>query len=143
MGHCLLLRGDRSSSPILATGMMHSTGSPNCLPKGGSVRVHTYVIPWDAGSAPNYDPPFVTLAVCKPRIRKRAQPGELVVAFAGQDLNRHEPHTVVWAGVVVEVLTFAQYWDDKRFQGKKPKRPNGSENRLADNFYKPANGDLV
>ena len=68
---------------------------------------------------------------------------DLKSRYAGQDLNRHEPHTVVWAGVVVEVLTFAQYWDDKRFQGKKPKRPNGSENRLSDNFYKPGNGDLV
>jgi hypothetical protein len=46
------------------------------------MRVHTYVIATDAGSAPNYDPPFVTLAVCKPRIRRKADIGELVLAFA-------------------------------------------------------------
>ncbi|MBK7522567.1 MAG: hypothetical protein IPI75_21070 [Gammaproteobacteria bacterium] len=39
------------------------------------MRVHTYVIAVDAGSAPNYDPPFVTLAVCKPRIRRKAEIG--------------------------------------------------------------------
>jgi Nucleotide modification associated domain 2 len=64
------------------------------------VRVHTYVIATDAGSAPNYDRPFATLAVCKPRIRRKAEIGELVLAFAGKDVNPTEPHSVVWAGVV-------------------------------------------
>jgi hypothetical protein len=46
------------------------------------MRVHRYVIATDAGSAPNYDPPAVTLAVCKPGIRKKAKVGDLVRAFA-------------------------------------------------------------
>ena len=53
------------------------------------MRVHTYVIATDAGSAPNYDAPFVTLAVCKPRIRMKAKCGDLVLAFAGKTLNNH------------------------------------------------------
>ena len=96
------------------------------------MRVHTYVIAVDAGSAPNYDPPCTTLAVCKPRIRRKAQPGELVLAFAGQSVNPHEPHTVVWAGIVAEKFTFADYWNDKRFQSKKPSR-----SVTPDNFYEP------
>jgi hypothetical protein len=96
------------------------------------MRVHTYVIATDAGSAPNYDPPLTTLAVCKPIIRRKASVGDLVLAFAGKPVNPHEPHTVVWAGVVAEKLTFAEYWNDPRFAGKKPDhcpRP--------DNFYRP------
>ena len=96
------------------------------------MRIHTYVIAVDSGAAPNYDAPCTTLAVCKPRIRRKAQPGELVLAFAGHKLNPHEPHTVVWAGVVSEKLSFADYWNDQRFAGKKPDR-----NATPDNFYRP------
>jgi hypothetical protein len=103
------------------------------------MRVHTYVIATDAGSAPNYDPPFTTLAVCKPIIRRKACVGDLVLAFAGRPVNPHEPHTVVWAGVVAEKLTFAEYWNDPRFAGKKPDRC-----QRPDNFYRPtADGGLL
>lgn len=95
------------------------------------MRVHTYVIATDAGSAPNYDPPFVTLAVCKPRIRRKARIGDLVLAFTGRSVGP-EPHAVCWAGVVSEILDFSQYWNDRRFAVKKPGRTD-----VPDNFYKP------
>lgn len=101
------------------------------------MRIHTYVIATDAGSAPNYDPPFVTLAVCKPRIRRKAEIGDLVLAFAGKEVNPIEPHSVVWAGVVSEKMTFADYWNDRRFSGKKPDR-----SKHPDNFYRPVDGGL-
>ena len=120
------------------------------------MRVHTYVIAVDSGAAPNYDKPFTTLAVCKPRIRKKAQPGELVLAFAGAKLNAHEPHTVVWAGIVKEKLSFADYWNDQRFAGKKPacwntdnscKQQNDCHRTgqcaHPDNFYRPVDGGLL
>ena len=102
------------------------------------MRIHTYVIATDAGSAPNYDRPFVTLAVCKPRIRRKAEIGELVLAFAGKEVNPTEPHSVVWAGVVTEKMSFAEYWNDRRFASKKP---NKSEH--PDNFYRPVDGGLL
>jgi len=102
------------------------------------VRVHTYVITTDVGSAPNYDPPFVSLAVCKPRIRRKAVVGELVLAFAGRPVNPVAPHTVVWAGIVTATMTFADYWQDRRFAGKKPDR-----SARPDNFYRPVDGGLV
>jgi len=60
------------------------------------------------------------------------------MAFAGKKVNPHEPHTVVWAGVVSEKLTFPQYWNDKRFRNKRPDR-----SQHPDNFYKPVGGELV
>jgi hypothetical protein len=101
------------------------------------VRVYRYVIRVDAGSAPNYDPPFVTLAICKPRIRRAARVGDMVLAFSGGNLSP-EPHGVRWAGVVSEKMTFEEYWDDPRFQSKKPRvsaRP--------DNIYRWFGGRLV
>lgn len=96
------------------------------------MRVFTYVIATDAGSAPNYDPPCVTLAICKPRIRMSAQPGDLVLAFNGSGLHPN-PHSVRWAGMISEKLSFTDYWDDPRFQSKKPDRC-----ARPDNIYRPA-----
>lgn len=102
------------------------------------MRIHTYVIAIDAGSAPNYDPPFVTLTVCKPRIRKKAAKGDCVIAFAGSGVNPSDPHAVVWAGVVTEVIPLAEYWSDPRFAGKKPARTS-----RPDNFYRPSRGGFI
>ena len=102
------------------------------------MKVWTYVIRVDDRGAPNFEPPETTLAVCKPNIRKKAQPGELVLAFNGKDLNRKEPDSVRWAGVVSEFIPLKDYWNDPRYEGKKPdafggQRRGGRE----DNIYRP------
>jgi len=95
------------------------------------MRVFRYVLATDNGTAPNYAPPCLTLAICKPQIRKAAMPGDLVIAFAGASLDRN-PDAVIWAGIVTESLTFAEYWYDARFQPKKGKPP-----QVLDNIYEP------
>jgi hypothetical protein len=85
------------------------------------VRVYTYVIVNDAGSAPSFERPMASLAVCKPRIRIAAEVGDLVLAFAGKTLGP-EPHAVRWAGVVAETLTFAEYWRRSR-RARRPRPP--------------------
>jgi hypothetical protein len=94
--------------------------------------VWTYVIQVDAGAAPNFEAPATTLTVCKPQIRMRAGPGDLVLAFNGTKLNPDDPHSVCWAGVVGEVLGMGDYWKDERFQSKKPGR-----SLTPDNIYRP------
>jgi hypothetical protein len=94
--------------------------------------VWTYVITIDNGGAPNYLPPATTLALCKPKIRQLAGRGDLVLGFNGQSLHP-DPHSVQWAGVVGEVLPLEDYWNDPRFEGKRPGRSNGTP----DNIYRP------
>lgn len=100
------------------------------------MKAYVYVIATDRGSAPNYEPPRTTLAVCKPDIRRCAPIGSLVLAFTGSTLSR-EPHAVCWAGVIEDRLTLAEYWDDPRFDGKKPHRC-----ATPDNIYQPDGLDL-
>ena len=50
------------------------------------------------------------------------------MAFAGKQVNPTEPHSVVWAGVITEKMSFAEYWDDRRFAGKKPDRSEHPDN---------------
>jgi Nucleotide modification associated domain 2 len=83
--------------------------------------------------------PSTTLTVCKPRIRKAAKCGDLVLAFNGKALNPAEPHSVRWAGVVSEVIPLKDYWNDPRFEGKKPGRPGRPRGpgEAPDNIYRP------
>ncbi len=101
------------------------------------MKIWTYVITHDEGRAPNYERPATTLAICKPRIRAKAAIGEIVLAFSGAGINPHEPHSVCWAGVVSEVLTFAEYWNDPRFQRKKR-----AHSETPDNVYKPGRNGI-
>jgi Nucleotide modification associated domain 2 len=100
------------------------------------MKVWTYVIAVDKGAAPNFEPPEATLTICKPRIRKRAGRGELVLAFNGVALNSATPHSVSWAGLVLEVIRFEDYWNDPRFEGKKPGRLR-KPGESPDNIYRP------
>lgn len=101
------------------------------------MNVYSYVITHDAGSAPNYEGPATTLAICKPRIRAKSKTGDLVIAFQGATLGP-EPHGVRWAGLVSEKLTFAEYWNDRRFAQKKP-----DVSAHPDNIYRPVGSVLV
>lgn len=100
------------------------------------MRAWSYVITTDRGSAPNYEGPAVTLAICKPRIRKKAKPGDLILAFNGRSLSRR-PHSLRWAGIVSEVLLLEDYWKDSRFRAKRPDR-----SPTADNIYRMLDGRL-
>lgn len=73
-------------------------------------RTYAYVIVNDRGGAPCYEDGLLTLAVCKPAVRRTAQPGDLVIAYNGSDLLRDGPHRVRWAGVMKEKVGFADYW---------------------------------
>lgn len=107
------------------------------------VTLWTYVIATNTGGAPNYDPPHVTLALCKPKIRIGARVGDMVMAFAGRALAERSdslaghPDRVVWAGIVKEKLSFAQYWNDPRFAAKQPGRV-----ARPDNIYRPVDGTV-
>lgn len=91
-------------------------------------KTYTYVVRNDGGAAPCYERGLLTLAVCKPGVRRSAQPGDLVFAYNGRDLLQDGPHRVRWAGMVEEKVLFADYWRDSRFTGR------------ADNIYEPVEG---
>lgn len=101
------------------------------------MRVWTYVISTDGGTAPNFDPPCATLAICKPRIRRCAVLGDMLVAFNGKALSR-DPHSVRWAGQVSDIMPLERYWNDRRFRNKRPDRTD-----RPDNIYRLENGVLV
>lgn len=100
----------------------------------------SYKISRDYGFAPNPFFGFCTVACCKPKIRRRAVAGDLVVGCGSTALKK--PAQLIYAMRVTEKLTFEEYWADLRFRKKRPNFYSGVAHLYGDNIYhKGANGN--
>ena len=97
------------------------------------MTLYSYVVKYDRGFAPNPYGGYCTLACCKPGLRRRARRGDWVVGLA----PKARGSGIVYAMCVDEVLTFAEYWKDKRFTCKKPSFGGELILRVGDNIYEP------
>ena len=95
----------------------------------------SYVVEHDYGLAPNPFGGYCTLAVCKPDIRKNKNLniGDWVIGTGSQKLKKL--NHLIFAMQLEEKLTFQEYWDDKRFQYKKPVLNGSLVQMYGDNFY--------
>ncbi|WLQ14301.1 hypothetical protein O5O45_31785 [Hahella aquimaris] len=78
-------------------------------------NIFRYVVREDYGSAPRPFDGYCTLAICKPPIRKTAEVSDWIIG-----LRSGAPSQVVYVMQVNEILTFGEYWKDKRFANRKP-----------------------
>lgn len=97
------------------------------------MRLFSYVVARDYGFAPNPFGGVCTLATCKPEIRRQAAVGDWIVGLASKK-DRTTP-SLVYVMRVDEVLTYDAYWQDERFQHKKPIRSGGVKQLFGDNIY--------
>lgn len=102
-------------------------------------RLYTYVVRHDTGFAPNPYHGYCTLACCKPLIRKYARPGDWILG--GGAVTKGRGAQVVFVMQVSETLTRMEYWDDPRFEAKKPRINGGYEEWVGDNIYYDDAGD--
>lgn len=95
----------------------------------------SYKIEHDFGLAPNPFGGYCTIAVCRPTIRKNKdlKKGDWIIGTGSVKLGNL--YHLIFAMQFEEKLTFNEYWEDSRFQYKKPIL-NGSLVQLyGDNFY--------
>lgn len=97
------------------------------------MKYYSYVIPRDYGFAPNPYFGYCTLATCKPRIRNSARIGDWIAAYGGAGTEVHKKLVVLMN--VDEILTFDQYWNDKRFVKKRPVFNRSMSCMYGDNIY--------
>lgn len=71
-------------------------------------RLFTYKVQHDGGSAPNPYKGVCTLAICKPKIRSVANPGDVIVGFACKS-NGDDERRIVYIMVVDEVVEWKSY----------------------------------
>lgn len=96
------------------------------------MRVFAYKVVRDFGFAPNPFQRYCTLATCKPNVRGRAQVGDLVL---GCGTVGRLPGHVLYAMRVTEKLTFSAYWEDVRFERKRPSLTHNKARSFGDNIY--------
>lgn len=91
----------------------------------------SYVVVRDYGFAPNPFWGFLTLATCKPVIRRNANVGDFVIGHApSADGNK-----LIYIMKVSKIVSFDEYWNDVAYSIKKPIM-NGSLTRMyGDNIY--------
>ena len=97
-------------------------------------RVHSYVVRYDSGFAPNPFYEYCTLATCKPNIRKGADIGDWVVGSGSNDRSVRRGGYLVYAMQVTETMTFDEYGADPRFESKKPYRNGSRKQSCGDNI---------
>ncbi len=96
--------------------------------------LYSYVLATDSGLAPKPFHGYCTLAVCKPKIRAKAQVGEIVIGTGIAARHVQRADQMIYVMSVTEVLTTGQYWNDPRFEIKKPNK-SSSTNYVGDNIY--------
>jgi hypothetical protein len=96
---------------------------------------YSYKLEHDFGLAPNPFGGYCTLVVCKPDIRKNKnlQIGDWIFGTGSAKLKNLDH--LIYAMQVEEKITLEQYWDDPRFQYKKPVLNGSLVEMYGDNFY--------
>lgn len=103
--------------------------------------IRAYIVEHDIGFAPNPFFGVCTLATCKPEIRWYASMGEWIVGVGSTaDGIRGR---MVFAMKVEEAVTFDEYWEDERFQMKKPSFSGSLKQAQGDNVYHRKDGEWV
>ncbi|WP_315797840.1 MULTISPECIES: hypothetical protein [unclassified Bradyrhizobium] len=97
--------------------------------------LHTYIVRYDSGFAPNPFYGFCTLATCKPKIRKYATIGDWLLGTGSGEKKIGRAGTLVYAMRITEALSFDEYDADARFLKKKPYRTGSRKQSCGDNIY--------
>jgi len=100
----------------------------------------------DTGFAPNPFHGVLTLATCKPGIRRTKGVGDWIAGFSSKALLRNAAHygvfipsyALIYLGRVSEVIPIAEYFRDERFSSKIPSTKEGHAiASVGDNSYRP------
>lgn len=104
------------------------------------MSIYAYKITRDYGFAPNPFGEYCTLACCKPHLRRKASVGDWIIGTGA--VENGLLYHIIFLMKVTEKITFQEYWEDPRFNNKKPVI-NGSLKQLhGDNIYsKDKNND--
>jgi hypothetical protein len=89
-------------------------------------RIYRYILTHDTGMAPCPENAFISLATCKPVIRRLAKSGDWVLGFRPGPLVRG---LVLWAGKVERSMTHGEY------QRTHPKRSDAVYRLTANGHY--------
>lgn len=71
--------------------------------------IFSYIMTVDNGCAPNADNGLLSLAICKPKIRKTAKCGDIIIGISGKRLFNCEERRIVYIAKITKVLSMKEY----------------------------------
>ena len=103
--------------------------------------LYCYTMTHDTGFAPNPEHNVLTLATCKPAIRRCAQTGTWISGWAGvkvyksqdkKDFVTGNAQRLIYLARITKKISFEEYWKNEEYQKKKPQ-----DSICGDNIYEP------
>jgi hypothetical protein len=123
---------------------------------------------YDTGFAPNPYYGVLTLATCKPDIRRSAKVGDWIVGWTarrvynktgGKPIQFTGNRKLIYMAQICKIMDLGSYWEDKDYVNKRPKKIRQKGNSVksccgcsatesdkydsGDNIYKKIDGELV
>ncbi len=80
------------------------------------VSLFVYKLTTDDGGAPCVVNGLLSLAICKPMIRKKAKPGDLIFGFAANSL--HSDNRLIYVARVAKAIPGGDYYRQRRYPGR-------------------------
>jgi hypothetical protein len=107
------------------------------------MKLFSYKLTHDTGFAPNPFFGVLTLATCKPQIRRVKKPGDWIAGFTSRTLCGEHigEERLIYLFEIEEKISIADYFLDPRFRSKIPDMTSDAKlYRTGDNIYRPLNG---
>lgn len=79
-------------------------------------KIYFYKLVVDDGGAPCVEKALLSLAICKPAIRRTAETGNLIFGFAANSLDRD--NRLIYVARVTRKLTDGRYFDDPVYRDR-------------------------
>ena len=76
-------------------------------------RIYFYKLTSDNGGAPCVQDRLLSLAICKPKIRMNAQPGDLIFGFAANSL--YSDNRLIYIAQISERVCDGTYYKDAKY----------------------------
>lgn len=97
------------------------------------MKYKSYIVARDYGFSPNPFGEHCTLACCKQRIRVNVKAGDWIFGTGAK--KKDMQGKLVFALNVTEKITFQEYWEDSKFEYKKPIMNGSLVQMYGDNIY--------
>ena len=98
--------------------------------RSSTMRLFSYIVASDTGFAPNPYHHICTLACCKPKVRRVARVGDLVIGLSGKKYG----NKLIYAMQVTETPSFEEYWQNPKYLSKRSSQLDETSVR-GDNIY--------
>ena len=80
------------------------------------MRIYFYKLTADSGGAPCVKDGWLSLAICKPMIRRTGKPGDLVFGFAANSL--HRDNRLIYIAQIIRNVRNGDYYRERQFASR-------------------------